>query len=128
MSGLQAGLTREEQKGLPTFCPGELVPVKAPDTSKSLAYPEDETHCQGTHGCEPLPLCLKVRVFEFILLSKLLPTGVVTNKRHWPRVWLVSILSVEVDLLHLDQRAEHPSPFLVSANEVCCLLLPLWSM
>ena len=55
--------------------------------------------------CEPVPLYLKVRELEFnFALSKLLTTGVATNKRPWRRVWLLSILSVEVDLLHLDQK------------------------
>lgn len=70
-------------------------------------FPWKEQECKsgqgvGAHRREPASPWLKVRKFELAsALLKLLTTGVSMNKRSWPRVWLISILSVEVGLLHL---------------------------
>lgn len=58
------------------------------------------SHIVRVHRCEPVPPLLEVRELELIFaVSMLLTTDVITNKRFGPRVWLSSI--IEVDLLDL---------------------------
>ena len=69
----------------------------------------------------------KVREFELILaLSKLLTTGVATNKRSWPRMWLISILSIEVGPFHLDQGWRIQIFSLYHISEGYCLPPHFW--
>ena len=97
----------------------------------------------SAHWCESILAWLKVR--ELILaLSKLLTIGVSINKRSWPRLWLISIMSKERDWLDLDKisilatsrsfagdsREQLPAGYfdyyLYHVNEVWCLPVLLW--
>lgn len=67
----------------------------------------------GTHRHERSDV--EVREFELnLVLSKLLTTGVATKERFWPRVWLISILGIEVDPFYLVQRSKNSSLFLIA--------------
>lgn len=49
--------------------------------------------CEGPQSYEPVLPWLELREFELIsVLSKLVTTGVVTNEKFWPTVWLISIV------------------------------------
>lgn len=85
----------------------------------------------ASHRCEAFPPWPEVKEFELIFtLSKMLKIGVATNKRFWPRIWLISILYIEVDLFHLHQSQRIQIYSLYRVNEVCCFPPPLlkWSI
>lgn len=78
--------------------------------------------CQSPQILACLTLTKDQRVLVCFALSKLLTRGFKT--RGHGLEWLMSVLSTEVNQLHLDQRSGCFVYSLYHANEICCLPHP----
>ena len=78
------------------------------------------TGCQGNTDVSPIHLVCRSESLSLVSSLKAVNNRCPTNKPVWPRLWLIRILSVEVDPLHLDQGQEITAHSLCHANEAHC--------